>query len=388
MARVVVSGYMLRLPLPGNVLASFQYLLGLERLGHSVVYIEESGWPGSSYDPGSQLWSDYPVAGLQVARNLARQHRLDARLCFVNRETGVTHGVTWDELGPLLEGADLLLDVGGVCWLEEFQRCRRRALVDMDPMFTQVGRFASRVLGTYDIHFTYGTNIGRTGCSVPPAGFEWVATLPPVVPEMWPRAAAQPGSPYTTIASWSAYGGIEHQGQRYGQKDSEFTRVIDLPGKVSVPIHLALAGAGEEVLEQLSARGWRAFDAREVGADVHRYVDFISRSRGELSVAKHAYVTTRSGWVSDRTVCYLASGLPAIVQDTGIVCLPLGEGLLTFTNVAEAAECFETVEADHARHAGAALALASDVFSYRHVLPRLLAVAMEDASPRVAGAAR
>src|SRR5262245_15719678 len=208
MARVVVCGYMVRHPVAGNLLAFFHYVLGLHRLGHEVAYLEESGWPSSCYDPDPRHWHDHPHTGLRVVRALAAEHGMRVPVCYVNRDSGQVDGADWAEVKRMLGAADLLLNVGGVCWLPEFRLCRRRALVDMDPFFTQVAQFAARVLRDYDAHFSYGANIGRPGCTVPTGGVDWRSTVPPVVPELWEGAAPAAEAPFTTVANWSSYGGL------------------------------------------------------------------------------------------------------------------------------------------------------------------------------------
>lgn len=382
MASIVVTGYMIRHPLAGNMFAYFHYLLGLERLGHEVLYLEESGWSGSCYDPVSQRHSDDPGEGISRVRQLFRRYGLDIPVCYVNRETGETFSLDRGGLENLLSHADLLLNLGGVCALPEFQLVKRRAFLDMDPLFTQAGRFAGEDLEDYHVHFSYGTNIGQVGCSVPTRGIAWLPAIPPVVPELWTGAtrrqdadtsnmADQPT--LTTIANWSAYGAIFCGGERFGQKDQEFLRFLELPGRTRQPLELALAGAGDEVKERLLLAGWSIRDAGEVSADVPGYQDYIRRSRGEFSAAKHAYVKTHSGWFSDRSVCYLAAGRPVIVQDTGIGSwLPRGRGVHTFSSLDEAVACIADVNADYPVQRQAAAALASEVFGYDTVLPHLV----------------
>src|SRR5687767_9755028 len=160
MARVIVSGYMVRHPLAGNVLAYFQYVLGLQRLGHEVIYLEDSGWPNSSYDPETGEMGSFPTTGLRVVRDLVARYCPEVPVVYVDLESGRTDGMAWSVLKDRLEAADLLINVGGVCWLPELMTCRRRAFVDMDPFFTQVGRFGAHLLENYHVHFSYGTNVG------------------------------------------------------------------------------------------------------------------------------------------------------------------------------------------------------------------------------------
>jgi hypothetical protein len=368
---------MVRFPVGGNILAFFSYVLGLCRLGHQVVYLEESGWPRSCYDPASGQWHDDPSAGLKLVRSLMSEYDLHVPVLYLDRDSDRADREEWGEARRVLAEADLLLNVGGVCWLPEFTLCERLALVDMDPLFTQAGEFGVRLgmdFQSYHALFSYGANIGLSGCTVPLMGADWLPTVPPVVPEMWNAALPADGAPLTTVASWSAYGAITYAGEHYGQKDEEFTRLLDLPGRTPQKLELALSGVPGEVVERFRSAGWLVRDANEgVNKSIQAYMSYIRASRGEFSVAKHAYVKSRSGWFSDRSVCYLASGLPVVLQNTGFSdWLPTGEGVLAFSSVQEAAACIEQVNRDYRAHCNAARKIAEETFSYKVVLPSLL----------------
>jgi hypothetical protein len=378
-AKIVVCGYMVRYPIAGNILAYFHYVLGLHRLGHQVTYLEESGWPYSCYHPTSRTWQQYPDAGLGIVRGLLADYDLPVQLCYVDRESGQAEGASRDEIEAILRSADLLLNIGGVNWLPEFALCPRRVLVDMDPLFTQVGQFGGKLLGQHHVHFSYGLNIGTAGCSIPTGGVKWWPLLPPVVLDLWSGASLSPDGPFTTVANWNAYGGITYEGSYYGQKSDEFLRILDLPSYTSQKLEIALSGASAAVVQQLRAAGWSVREASEgVSDQVSNYKSYILGSRGEFSVAKHAYVTTRSGWFSDRSVCYLAAELPVVLQDTGFSNqLPTGRGVLPFSTLQEAADCLQKVNADYEAHRRAAREIAEEMFNYRVVLPRLLDVALD-----------
>jgi hypothetical protein len=277
----------------------------------------------------------------------------------------------------MLRQADLLLNIGGVCWLPEFKACRRRVLIDMDPFFSQVRGFASEVLQDYHVHFTYGANIGTAGCTIPTQGIEWLPTVPPVVCDLWEGAAPLANAPFTTVANWGAYGDLVHGGEEYGQKNREFLRLIDVPRCSGQDLELALSGADASSEQRLREAGWSIISGGAVAAtSIHRYRDYIRSSRGEFSAAKHAYVKTRSGWFSDRSVCYLAAGLPVILQDTGYSdWLPVGRGLLAFASPDEAVACLAQVNDDYETHCRAAAELAATVFDYKKVLSALLQMA-------------
>ncbi len=374
MSLIVVTGYMIRHPVAGNILAFFQYLMGLRLLGHRVVYLEESGWSYSCYNPETQDWQDEPETGLKIVRKVLADYQLDVPVCYVNRDSGRVYGAEWSELKQLLKEADLLLNIGGVCWLPEFRLCRRRVLIDMDPFFSQVEGFASEVLEDYHLHFSYGTNIGSSDCKIPTRGIEWLPTVPPVVPELWTGAKPPEDAPFTTVGNWNAYGAVTFEGESYGQKGEEFLRILNLPKYTTQKLELAISGADETVKEQLRQAGWSVRDAgEEVSGDVQTYKSYITQSRGEFSVAKNAYVKTRSGWFSDRSVCYLAAGLPVIVQETGFSeWLQIGSGVLSFSSEEEARECLERVNAEYTKHCQSALEIANRVFNYQIVLSQIL----------------
>jgi len=376
MARIIITGYMIRHPVAGNLLAYFHYVLGLHRLGHEVMYLEESGWSYSCYDPEAKDWQDHPDTGLRIVRELMAEYGLDVPLCYVNRETGKVVGAEWDEIKRMLGEADLLINIGGVCWLPEFLLCRRRILIDLDPLFTQVDLFGAKLIDDYHYHFSYGSSIGKPFCTIPTNGVNWLPTVPPVIPELWSGAAPSTDAPFTTIGNWSAYGAITYDGEHYGQKDEEFLRLINLPLLTSQKLELAISGASAEIKEHLKQFGWSVKDAgEEVSTDINTYRNYILGSRGESSAAKNAYVKTNSGWFSDRSVCYLAAGLPVILQNTRFTdWLPSGNGVLAFSSLEEAVSCIEKVNADYLTHRNAAREIAEKVFNYKVVLPRLVEI--------------
>lgn len=377
MARIIVCGYMIRHPVAGNIMAYFQYILGLHRLGYQVAYVEESGWPSSCYDPIRKENGDDPSVGLKIVRQLMEYYRVDIPMCYFDRESGDIWGMDLAAMRRLMTDADLLLNVGGVCWLPDFLLCQCRALVDMDPFFTQIGCFSIEGVDEYQSYFSYGVNIGHAGCHIPTNGKDWLATVPPVVPDIWatksPCINSGGNAPFTTVANWSAYGAVNYHNEQYGQKDLEFLRLVDLPGKTTQKLELALSGAGPEIIQQLELAGWSVRCAGELSKDISTYKTYITDSRGEFTAAKNAYVKTNSGWFSDRSVCYLAAGRPVIMQDTGFsTWLPTGEGVLAFSTLDEAMCCIEKVNSRYTNNCRTARKLAEQTFSYKNVLTAML----------------
>ena len=160
-----------------------------------------------------------------------------------------------------------------------------------------------------------------------------------------------------------------------GNKRSGFLALADLPRRVPVPLELAVNIHPGETDDRalLVGHGWRLADPTGVAGTAETFRRYVQGSRGEFSCAKPAYVRTRPGWVSDRTVCYLASGRPCVVEDTGAAAhLPVSAGLRFFRTPDEAAGALRAVEADCAAAARAARVLAEEVFATRVVLPALL----------------
>ncbi len=372
MARVIVAGYIARYPLGGQIWAHLQYVLGLKQLGHDVAFFEDFGWHDSCYDPARNCMGDDAACGVQALAEI--MGRFDAPWVFRDA-AGAYHGLPARTADDVIARADLLVNLSGVTWFDGFEHIPQRVFVDEDPLFTQVRAAGDAgflaLLKTHGALYSYGHNLGRPGCTVPTLGLAWQPFCQPVALDQWHAPAGLPAEKFTTVLTWNAYGAVEWDGVRYGQKSDEFPRVLDLPRRTAQVFELALSG--EDVPTQaLLANGWRLADPLCVSRTADSYRAYIRHSRGEFSVAKHAYVASRSGWFSDRSAAYLASGRPVVLQDTGYSdWLPAGEGVLAFSTVDEACAAVECVNADYARHCRAARALAAEYFDARKVLARL-----------------
>jgi hypothetical protein len=251
-----------------------------------------------------------------------------------------------------------------------------RVFLDIDPGYPQMWRELrlADLLAGHDRFVTVGANVGRPDCAIPDCGVEWIHTPPPVDLGAWTPASG--GSAYTSVATWrNPYGTIDFGGATYGSRVHAFRDFLELPRLVGADFELALDIDAAETrdLAALERNGWRLVDPRAVAGTPAAYRDYIRGSRAELCIAQQMYVATRSGWISDRSVCYLASGKPVLAQDTGLSDhYPVGEGLLTFSTLEEAAAGVEEIERDYARHSAAARALAEEHFDARTVAGRLL----------------
>jgi hypothetical protein len=222
---------------------------------------------------------------------------------------------------------------------------------------------------------TVGGCIGQDDCPIPTCGLDWTPTLPPVVLDRWPAAKHPPRHPFTTVANWRGYGSVVADGVHYGQKAHSLRELLGIPERATAEVALALSIHPDERpdLEALTGHGWRLLDPVAEAGTPAAYRDFVRDSTGELGIAKSGYVRSRSGWFSDRSACYLASGRPVVAQDTGFdAILPTGEGLLTFEGVDDAAVAFEEVCGDYPRHQRAARAIAETHLDANVVLRRFL----------------
>jgi hypothetical protein len=194
--------------------------------------------------------------------------------------------------------------------------------------------------------------------------------------EDWPPAAPAGAGRFTTVATWrSPLGTLTHEGVEFGGKHHQWREVIALPGRSPQDFEIALRiDEGDAAdREALAAHGWRLVDPRRVAGDPLAFRSYVQGSAAEFSVAHPVYVETRSGWISDRTVRYLASGRPALVQDTGLGGdYPLGEGLVTFRTPEEAVAGAARIAADYDSHARAARSIAEAHFDSDKVLSRFL----------------
>ncbi|MCX7869040.1 MAG: hypothetical protein N2322_03720, partial [Terrimicrobiaceae bacterium] len=379
--RVFVSGLIGQYAFGGVTWDYVQYALGFEALGAEVWYLEDTGaW---AYDPVKEEPSADCSANCAYLGRVMEAFGLGDRWLYRNGADGRWHGPGAAHAAELLAAADVLANVSGACWLTpETSRIPHKLFLDGDPMFTQAGmchneKSAAHVRA-HDAHFSFGLNIGQPGCLVPECGLEWKPTVQPIALAHWPASRAAKDAPWTTVMNWSSYGGVELDGQSYGQKSEEFMKFVDLPAKVPVRFELAMGqGVGRQrPTELLRSKGWGIIEPSERLPDYLSYREFLAASRGEWSIAKHGYVQSLSGWFSCRSACYLALGRPVVVQDTGWTRhLPEGDGVLAFRSLDEAAEAIRRVEADYERHSQAARAYAEKYFDAKTVCSELLEAA-------------
>ena len=382
MATVIVGGALANKPgNGGEAWVRLSWALGLRRLGFDVWLVEQIA-------PDACVDDDGQAAGFEECSNrlhferVTEEFGLEGSATLIYGDLEATAGAPYETLLDRAAEAELLVNISGHITRDELLGGpRTRVYVDLDPGFTQLWHAAATPglrLAEHDHYVTVGMNVGTARCRLPTSGIEWHPTLPPVLLDEWP-AAEPPREPmrFTTVATWrSPYGRVELNGEPQGLKHDEFRKLIELPYRapsLEFEIALDIHPADAADLEALRAHGWKIVDARTAVRDPRAYRDYIQGSAAEFSVAQGVYVSTRTGWFSDRTACYLASGRPALVQDTGLDAnLPLGAGLLTFSDLEQALEGAEVIERDYAARCRAARGIAERYLDSDLVLTRLL----------------
>jgi hypothetical protein len=353
-----------------------QYVLGFRRLGLETFWVDHL-YPHQQ----SRRSVDYL---LHKFRTSLSDFGLADSWCVVVNQGERYAGLSESQLAAIAGGAALVVSVSG--HLPEWSplcRVPARAFVDVDPGLTQMWAQTSDMgFDRHNLFYTVGQNVGSESFLVPTPGIGWKPLCPPVVLDQWPATIDESRLAFSTVGNWIGKQGAVFAGRQYvGRKDEEFMRFLGLPQASGQQFELALWIDPEQhvALEALCRHGWRVLNPCVHAGDPFAYREFIQSSRGEFSVAKKSYVETKSGWISDRTACYLASGKPALVQSTGIEDkLPTGAGLLTFRDMAGALAGLEAINRDYQFHCHRARQLAEAYFDSERVLRQILTDAAVD----------
>jgi hypothetical protein len=376
---IVISGSIAQKPWHGGHIWVFlQYILGFRKLGWDVLFLDELD-SEMCVDARGERCSVEESVNLSSFLRIMEEFNLGeafALLCDRGRRTvGLSRKQV---LGRVSTAAMVLNIMGYLRDSEVLDRAQNRVFLDIDPGFGQMWQELglSSMFADHHHYVTIGENIGQPDCTIPTCGLNWITTCQPVVLDYWRLDAGAPFQGFTTIASWrGAYGPVEFRGRKYGLRVHEFRKFAKLPVASAKPFEVALdiheADFADRTL--LENNGWVLTDPREVAGNPCQYHDYIQNSSAEFMVAKNMYVDSNSGWFSDRSICYLASGKPVLAQNTGLDRLyPSGRGLLTFRSMEEAVAGADRISKDYRAHSRAASAIAAEFFDSDVVLGSLL----------------
>jgi hypothetical protein len=381
--KIVVMGFMGSMPIAGVIWQHIHYIVGLQRLGHDVYYIEDSA--RIPYNPETfEVGNEYDYAA-RVLAQLANEFGFEHRWSYCARylPSFPTAGLRLTKIQQLYREADAIFNV---CGTQEFNDDLLQSdsilYIESDPGVEQIkvdkkNHSTVEYLGKHRALFTFGENIGSKQFPVPLHKLRWLPTRQPVATDLWRTRRAPPATAvFTSIANWSTSGlkDIEWRGENYlWSKSREFLRFISAPKRADEPFELATDIRDEKTRSRFLTHGWRFSNPHRMSVEYWQYRDYIRRSKGEFTVAKDQYVRLRTGWFSDRSACYLAAGRPVITQETGFT-IHYGNngGLFAFRSLGQIREAVREINSDYKKHSRAAYALACEVFEAEKVLARIL----------------
>jgi len=352
------------------------WALGLRSLGYDVIWLE-------AVQPRSRACE--VRANAATLRNQLEPYGLAERVALCSWTSKrlaaeiVEQYLTIDTAAT----AELLLNMAYAAPEHVIRRFRRSVLIDIDPGLLQVWISTGGIkVAPHDVYFSIGETVGQPGARFPNAGLEWHYTPPCVALDWWPVCTARADAAFTTVSNWyTADEWMEdEQGVYANDKRDGFLPYLDLPQRSMQPLELALCLSPDECDERtgLEQKGWRVADSTAVACTPVEYQRYIQESRGEFSCVKPSCLRLQNAWISDRTLCYLASGKPAVVEHTGQSrFLPDASGLFRFRSLEEAARSLELVASDYESQCQLARQLAEEYFDATkvvgHVLERALA---------------
>lgn len=376
---VLGNGSLAGYPQAGGLWSLFlQYLLGLADLGHDVLWLElyrATGDERRDRELIDGFFARMHSWGVGHRCALLAYEKGDD---LQSLENATLHGTTKEALEGRCRSSDLLLNFA--CALREplLSLFKRRALVDVDPGHLQVSALDWDLgLADHDVFFTIGMKVGVPDCQVPTLGLKWNRFPPVVYLPIW-EALPDPGpqAPFTSVTQWNWEEIWLGERVLSISKRQAYMSYVSLPKLTGRPFELAANIHPSDPAEDrliLDQHGWDVTDPYAVAGSVRSYRRFIARSRAELCCPKPIFRELRTGWFSDRSACYLATGRPVLAEDTGFADdLPTGDGLFAFADEDEAVSGVAEIDGNYAHHSDAARDLAQTVFNSRRVLPALL----------------
>jgi hypothetical protein len=382
--RVVILGFMGNCPIAGVIWQTIHYIVGLQRLGHDVYYIEDTS--RVPYDPVAYTVTEDTTYVANILGRLADEFGFAGKWAFSPRYRSRAETIgplSRAKVNQLYRDADALLNICGSHELhDDLLLSKRLVYVESDPGVEQVKvdngeQGTIDFLSNYCALFTFGENIGRPEFPVPLHEFTWLPTRQPVVLEFWNTNGPPPtNAVFTSIANLATGGkkDIEWRGEKYfWSKLPEFERFRLAPEKTREDFELAANFNDPRLASDFHSARWRSVSPDSMSVDFHDYVDYIKQSKGEFTVAKDQYVRLKTGWFSDRSACYLAAARPVITQETGFSRLFGGQdGLFSFECIDDIVAAVEAINAEYPRHSRGAEQIAREWFDSDKVINSLL----------------
>jgi len=376
--RIVILHLAIAYPFAGVVWQLLHHLIGFRNLGLDVYYFENHGaWV---YDAVRESLVANPKQNVDALASVFKRFGFEDRWAFFDAEHNDYLGMSHERCDQLLADADVVINLCGATRSTPDRPVRCLAYLESDPgaLGVAIENKEPRAIETaavHDVFFTYAANLGAPDCRLATGGLEWHRTRPPVVMEEWRREAGGPDpDKFTTVGTWENKGfDVQIAGETYyWSKHVNFRPVLEVAGRAGQPIELATNLSSGSDYERALRGGFTFRPVVPMSLDLDAYRQYLSQSRGEFTVAKDLYVRTRSGWFSDRSVCYLAAGRPVVTQKTGFEkYVPEGRGLVGFDDADGAVAAIQKVNADYAGHCRAARESAAEYFDANKLLDEM-----------------
>jgi hypothetical protein len=379
--KVILLGMISRMPVSGVIWQTVHYLLGLQRLGYDVFYVEAHGCTPTAFmeaEDGDGL----DGAAAFLARLMQRFDLGDRWAYHAVHEKNQCYGLNRERLRSLYCTADLIINLhGGTVPLPEHYARGRLIYLETDPVELQM-ELHDNLQSTIDFlsphvaFFTFGENYGQADCKLPVNDrFEFHPTRQPVLVDLWDESWDEVDPKFTTIGNWrQRQRTVRYDGETYHwSKHYEFLKFIDLPGRTDQVFELSLSSCEDDDRRLLESKGWLVRQAEPLSRNLDAYRSYIAKSRGEFTVAKDQNVRLRTGWFSDRSATYLAAGRPVVTQETGFSnALPTGMGLFGYSSFDEILSAIAEIKSNYLHHSRAARTLSQEYFRHDVVLKPLL----------------
>lgn len=381
--KIIVMGFMAGCPIAGVLWQHIHYIVGLQRLGYDVYYIEDSA--RLPYDPVAYEVNESYRYAAKLMDTLSREFGFEGKWAYCARYMKKPEcvGMSLQKVRELYVEAEAILNVCGAQEMnEDLLKCQRLIYVESDPGMEQLlidnaGGKVPEYLQRHHALFTFGELVGTKDYMVPSHGVSWLPTRQPVVTDFWKTdGPTRSNARFSSVANWNTSGrkDVVWRGSNYiWSKSLEFLKFVEAPVRAGEPFELATEILDEHAHKRFLANRWEFADSRQTSIDWHQYRRYLQESKGEFTVAKDQYVRLKTGWFSDRSACYLAAGRPVITQETQFTKLYGGKkGLIAFETLEDIAEAVKSINADYAAHCKAAYEIAVEEFEATKVIKSML----------------
>jgi hypothetical protein len=361
----------------GNFSVPIQWMLGLRRLGLDAVWMEvmpSTGDPAEDAARAANFEAQLDGHGLAGRYALLVEPK-DSKAQDLGRMEA--RGMDMAALRARLAGPNVLLNLCNSFRPPLTDLFERRVLCDLDP--SEIAHWMARIEVGQSFHhefWTIGLNRHEADCRMPPPKVKW-RTFPPLVDtRLYQPFPLPPRARFTTITQWYWSQSIEVDGEYPDlSKQATFEAFADLPSRVpDAELELAVnLNPDDPEIERLRRLGWRLAVPHRVASTPSDYRDYLAGSLAEFGFCKRIESLMRSGWVSDRSVAYLATGRPVVAVDTGAAKhFPPDCGIFWVRDAAEAADAVRRVLRDAPALSRKARQAAERFFDSATVLGKLL----------------